>query len=403
MASKFSADFRDLLALQHGVISRRQALASGFAPDAVEARVRLGRWTRLQRGTYATFTGRPPREALLWAALLRAGDDAVLSHETAAELVGLADQPSPQIHVTVPAKRRPATARRIPGVIVHRSDRVHRARHPSALPPRTRIEETVLDLTQAAPTFDAAFTWLCRAAGRRLTTPARLRMAVDARRKLRWRIQISAALDGVAAGVRSLLEFRYLNDVERPHGLPRASRQARRRRPTGSAYLDNLYEDYLVGIELDGRAAHPIEERWRDIRRDNAGAAEGIVTLRFGWSDVTVHPCQTAAQVAEVLRHRGWTGAIRRCGPGCTAEAAARGSGRAGTLQRQAGADPVQGRPGKGSELARAGPGTVRGRGRASTDWVQGRPRPALSWPPRATADSASDVTRTRLRPVSLA
>jgi hypothetical protein len=334
MSSLLPAAWEDLVALQHGVISRRQALAWGLAPDAVEARVRFGRWTRLHRGTYATFTGRPPREALLWAALLRAGDDAVLSHETAAELAGLADQPGVQIHVTVPARRQPATAREIPGVIVHRSDRVYRARHPTARPPQTRIEETVLDLTQTAPDFDAAFSWLCRAVGRRLTTPGRLRKAAGTRRKLRWRTEIAAALDEVAAGVHSLLEFRYVTGVERPHALPRATRQARRHRKTGRAYLDGLYEEYLVGIELDGQAAHPIEERWRDIRRDNAGAAEGIVTLRFGWSEVTVHQCQTAAQVAAVLRQRGWTGALRRCGPACPAGTTPSGGlGLAGSLQ----------------------------------------------------------------------
>ena len=379
MSSLSPADWEELLALQHGVISRRQALASGLAPDAVEARVRFGRWTRLHRGTYATFTGEPRREALLWAALLRAGDDAVLSHETAAELGGLADQPSAQIHVTVPARRQPATARAIPGVTVHRSDRIYRARDPSAMPPRTRVEETVLDLTQTAPTFDAAFSWLCRAVGRRLTTPGRLRKAARARAKLRWRTEIGAALDEVAAGVHSLLEFRYVTGVERPHGLPPATRQARRHRRTGIAYLDGLYEDYLVGIELDGRAAHPIEERWRDIRRDNAGAAEGIVTLRFGWSDCMKQQCQTAAQVAAVLRQRGWTGAIRRCGPGCTGKAA----------------------PPSGSGLTESKAALPSGSGLAGS--LQPRPRRALSSSPRAAADSASARTRTRLRPVPLA
>jgi hypothetical protein len=385
MPSSLPPEFSDLIARQHGVISRRQALAWGVAPDAVEARVRFGRWTRLHRGTYATFTGEPSREALLWAALLRAGGEAVLSHETAAELAGLADQPSPQIHITVPATREPARAQNIPGVVIHRSNRVYQARHPSALPPRTRLEETVLDLTQTAATFDAAFAWLCQAAGRRLTTPGRLRKAVDARRKLRWRTEISAALDEVAEGVRSLLEFRYVSGVERPHELPRATRQARRRRKAGNAYLDNLYEDYLVGIELDGRAAHPVEERWRDIRRDNAGAAEGVITLRFGWSDVTAHQCQTAAQVAAALRHRGWTGAIRRCGPGCTAGG--------GSVPERAGG----GSAGGGSVPERAGGGSAGGGS------VQGRARRALGWSPRLAADSASARTRTRLRPVSLA
>ena len=80
----------------------------------------------------------------------------------------------------------------------------------------------------------------------------------------------------------SLLEYRYVHRVERPHGLPAARRQVRIRQRTGNKYLDNLYEEYGVCSELDGTAAHPADEQWRDKRRDNANAVQGIVTLRFG-------------------------------------------------------------------------------------------------------------------------
>ena len=72
-------------------------------------------------------------------------------------------------------------------------------------------------------------------------------------------------------------------------------------------------------MEVDGEAAHPAEGRWRDTRRDNANLAQGARTLRYGWPDVTGHRCRTAAEVAEVLRRQGWSGTLRRCGPGCTA------------------------------------------------------------------------------------
>lgn len=319
MPMRISPDYRELVALQHGVIARRQAVGAGVPAKAVEGQVRYGRWTRLQRGIYAAFTGDPSRGAQLWGALLRAGPGATFSHETAAELAGLTDRPSPSIHITVPASRQPGRSREIPGVVIHRSRHIDRARHPTLLPPQTRVEETVLDLTQKAPTFEHAFTWLCRAVGQRLTTPERMRQAARARGRLRWRTEISAALDEVGEGARSILEFRYVSSVERPHGLPPGHRQARPKRPSGNTHLDDLYEDYLVRVELDGRASHPAEERWRDIRRDNAGAEEGIVTLRFGWSDVTERPCETAGQVAAVLRRRGWEGAVRPCGPSCVA------------------------------------------------------------------------------------
>jgi hypothetical protein len=84
-------------------------------------------------------------------------------------------------------------------------------------------------------------------------------------------------------------------------------------------YLDNLYEQYHVCVELDGQAAHPAEGRWRDTHRDNANLLPGTQTLRYGWPDVTAHRCRTAAEIAAVLRRRGWTGTLQRCGPACTA------------------------------------------------------------------------------------
>jgi hypothetical protein len=119
------------------------------------------------------------------------------------------------------------------------------------------------------------------------------------------------ALGDVSEGTLSLLEHRYVHRVERPHGLPAARRQARVRHRTGNRYLDNLYEGYGVCSELDGTAAHPADEQWRDKRRDNANAAQGIVTLRFGLLDLGDRSCQTAADVAAVLRMRGWTGDAR--------------------------------------------------------------------------------------------
>ena len=78
-------------------------------------------------------------------------------------------------------------------------------------------------------------------------------------------------------------------------------------------YLDNLYEEYGVCAELDGTAAHPADEQWRDKRRDNAIAVQGIVTLRFGLLDLGDRRCATANDVAAVLRMRGWMGAAHPC------------------------------------------------------------------------------------------
>jgi hypothetical protein len=230
-------------------------------------------------------------------------------------LFGLTADPGAAIHIVVPRDSRP---RRIPGVVIHRVERARDARHPALLPPPTRVEETVLDLAATARSLDDAFGWIFRATGQWLTSAERVRRALAARQRMRWRAELAVCLDDVDEGVRSNLEHRYVGQVERPHGLPRAVRQARVIRYGRVSYLDNLYEDYLVCVELDGRAAHPSGERWRDYRRDNAGAEDGIITLRYGWSDVTGQPCRAAAQVAGVLRQRGWKGTSCSCGSRCS-------------------------------------------------------------------------------------
>lgn len=298
---------------QADTIARYQAAEAGIAPYTMRNKVRSGRWQRLQWGVYAAFSGDPLRETVLWAALLRAGPDAVLSHQTAAERHGLIDEPSPVITMTVPAARHPARKGTIPGIVIHRSDAILRTRHPAMLPPCTRVEDTVLDLIQVARTFDDAYTWICRAIGRRRTTADRIRQAMNARKKMRWRREIALALGDAEAGALSVLEYRYVRRVERPHGLPAARRQARISQRSGNKYLDNLYEEYGVCVELDGTAAHPEDEQWRDKRRDNANSVSGLVTLRFGFPELGDHRCESASQVATVLRDHGWTGSPRGC------------------------------------------------------------------------------------------
>jgi hypothetical protein len=309
---------RELLAVQGNAIARRQSASSGVDPRAMRSRVRNGRWQRLQRGVYAAFSGEPSRETVLWAALLRAGPGAVLSHQTAAERHGLIDEASPVISITVPASRHPGQAK-IPGVIIHRSDAILRTKHPAMLPPCTRVEDTVLDLIEVAATFDDAYMWICRAIGRRRTTAQRIGLAMAVRKKMRWRREIAAALNDAGDGALSVLEYRYVHRVERPHGLPVACRQARIRDETGNRYLDNLYKEYSVCAEIDGTAAHPADEQWRDKRRDNANTVGGILTLRFGLLDLGDRRCETARAVAMLLRRRGWKGSPRACGPRCEA------------------------------------------------------------------------------------
>jgi hypothetical protein len=304
---------------QHGVVERSQLQQHGIGRGSLEHRLESGQWRRLHWGVYAAFTGEVTRQAKLWAAVRRAGPGAVLSHETAAEVQGLVDRPSSQIHITVPSSRRPAQHRPIKGTVIHRSGHIHPQRLPPWQLPRTRIEDTVLDLVAAARTFDEAYGWISRGVSRELVTAGMLRDALASRRRFRWRAWLSEALTDAEEGIHFPLERRYARDVERAHGLPAARRQARRAIDGKAHYKDNWYAEYGIAVELDGAAYHPPEQARQDKRRDNVNlAADDARTYRFGLVDVTERACDSAAMVAASLRRNGWRGRPHPCRrPGC--------------------------------------------------------------------------------------
>jgi hypothetical protein len=307
-------EYLDRLAqMQHGVLSSHQAISSGVSRHKIRTLVRTGRWRPVHYGVYATFTGTPGRHAVLWAAVLRAGPGAVLSYDTAAELQRLADWPSSQIHLTIPGNRRIAA---ISGAVVHHAARAERAAHPTDMPPRTKVEETVLDLADVAGTAEEACGWITRGIGRRLTTQQQLSRALQHWQRIRFRSEIAELLSEDMAGVHSALEYRYVKWVELPHGFPRGRRQAPDRHDGRHVFRDVLYDGYGLIVELDGRAAHPGDSRWKDIRRDNAAAASGLMTLRYGWDDLRNRPCLVADEIYRALRRAGPVSA-KPCSPGC--------------------------------------------------------------------------------------
>ena len=304
-----------LLSVQRGIVDREQVLSAGYSRWQVEHRLASGAWQRIYPGVYATFSGPLSREARLWAAVRRVGAGAMLSHETAAELHGVIDAPlGSLIHVTVPLTRRPAQHRPTRGVIIQRSDQ---SRVQSLGPftiPRTTIEDTVLDLVAAAPTFDQAYAWIARAVSRKLVTVAALRAALERRSRVRWRQWLIDALADAENGVYSSLERRYVRDVERAHGLPRSEHQARRLLDGKVQYRDNWYPRYRVVVEIDGPDYHQNERVQLDKDRDNRNLAlDDVKTHRFGPVGVTERACQSAALIATTLRRNGWQGFPHPC------------------------------------------------------------------------------------------
>ncbi len=323
MGNRPSYECEELLELQCGIVARWQLRGQPSDLVLADSRLRSGRWRLLYRGVYAAYTGQSSRAGTLWAGVRRCGPTAALSHFSAAELDGIVDQRSGATHVTVPEAVRIRFAswefsNGMPPIVVHRSPRIDAARHPARTPPRTRVEETVLDLTDVARDFELAFSWLSATCGRRLSTAGQISAAAKSRARLRWRTDVLESLAEISAGVMSNLERHYVRNVERRHRLPVAKRQVRSRSGTRSAYLDNLYEEFGLAVELDGLASHRAETRWQDIRRDNRFAADGVLTLRYNWADVTKRSCEVAAEIARVLAQHGWRGTLRQC-PGCQA------------------------------------------------------------------------------------
>jgi hypothetical protein len=103
---------------QHGVVTQRQLAVVGIDKSSITRRVKAGRLHRLHRGVYAVG-----HRSLSWrgrwlAAVLAAGDGAVLSHTSAAALWQFLRPISGPVHVTVDAavRRRPRL-----GLRIHRS------------------------------------------------------------------------------------------------------------------------------------------------------------------------------------------------------------------------------------------------------------------------------------------
>jgi Transcriptional regulator, AbiEi antitoxin/Protein of unknown function (DUF559) len=125
------AEVAKIAARQHGVITLRQLEAAGMTRRAVTGRVRSGRLHRIHRGVYAVGHRGLSLHGHFMAAVLACGDDAVLSHGSAAVLWKLLRPLDGPIHVSVPTTSGRSRRR---GIHLHRCPSLNALGEPSPSP-----------------------------------------------------------------------------------------------------------------------------------------------------------------------------------------------------------------------------------------------------------------------------
>jgi very-short-patch-repair endonuclease len=272
------------------VITRTQLLELGVTDGAIAHRLRVRRLRRLHRGVFV-IAGREVGCLERWmAAVLACGADALLSHQSAAELWGIRAHQVGDIAVSVGERTR----RRPRDVRVHRRrgltslDRdVHRG-IPVTSPARTLVD---LAATVRTPQLESAVN---QADKLDLISPEELRGLLEAMGRQRGVERLRALLD------RQM--FR-LTDSELERRFLRLVRDADLPLPETRVWLNGFRVDFFwpnlgLVVETDGLRYHRTPgQQDRDRRRDQAHAAAGLTTIRFTHGQVRYGP----DRVREVL------------------------------------------------------------------------------------------------------
>ena len=184
----------DIATEQAGYFTTAQARGCGFSSPLLSHHAKSGRFVRVARGLYR-FRDYPssPREEIL-AAWLRLAPEAVVSHESALELLGLSEIIPNLIHMSVPHARRKLARR--PGIALHTTtqpldgaEMVVRSGMRLTGPART-----IADVAEAGLAPDQVVRATAQAIDRGLTTPSRLREAVLGRgRRVGQLVEIAIA------------------------------------------------------------------------------------------------------------------------------------------------------------------------------------------------------------------
>lgn len=296
-------DFQWLRFQQNDVVSWAQA-STHVGRGAAANRLRRRRWQRPERGVIVAHSGPLTRQQHLWAAVLGAGQDAVLAGATAATLEGLRGYDRSAIDVLIPAGRR---ARAMAGVRIHRTAVLpaHHVRWTGS-PPRTVVARSVVDAAAWARTDDDARAIVAAAFQQRRVVPADLDRVLDLMPRSRRRALVIETAALAAGGAHALTELN-LATLCRRSGLPPPDEQVHRTDSSGrDRYLDAYWSEYRLHVEVDGSWHLEVRTWWSDMQRQNDLWISGDRVLRFpGWA--LIHePAKVAAQLHAALVAGGW-------------------------------------------------------------------------------------------------
>jgi very-short-patch-repair endonuclease len=258
----------ELAAAQHGVITTRQL---GLTSGAIAKRLKTGTLHRVHRGVYALGHSRLSERGRYMAAILAAGDGAVLGGLSAASLMKAWRRAVPEIHVLAPRTRAPQA-----GFVIHTTRHLD-PRDVTELDgiPVTTMARTLVDLTDVLTVHQLRNVIHEAAFHRRFSESAtRAAMGRAGGRRLNL-LQEALTLEG--AGTKSTLEDRFLSLIAQ-FPLPRTNVMI-------AGYEVDFVWPGLV-VEIDGPAHRRPRTRKEDADRDAAMEAEGFATLRVTKADL---------------------------------------------------------------------------------------------------------------------
>lgn len=289
---------------QGGVVSYAQLRAIGLPDWFAREQVKLERWASTGAKTVCVHNGPLSRLGLCTRAVLELGPQAALDGVSALQYAGVELTGDGLIHVIVP---KGAAPHRIEGVRVHESRRFREA--DVVLGGGLRRMPPVVAAVHAAlwaRTDREATLMLIVAVQRRLVLPDQLLTQVQTVKRHPRRRLLREVTDDLSGGVRSLGELDVARRM-RERGLPEPDRQAVRRRPSGTQYLDADFDAYDISMEIDGAQHAEPEHVLSDTLRDLDLGVEGRTVARIPLIAWRLDEPAVLDALERLFRSRGWS------------------------------------------------------------------------------------------------